>query len=93
MIDLIDEGFPPAAHMITEVYYGNGWHLYDPTTGVTYRNNYGAVASYKELRLDSNLIFAELMSRPLSEVSSPPQNQRATVYQSGFHHYYSFRKD
>ncbi|HET9533191.1 MAG TPA: transglutaminase domain-containing protein [Blastocatellia bacterium] len=93
MIDLIDEGLPPAAHMITEVYYGNGWHLYDPTTGVTYRNNYGTVASYKELRLDTNLISAELMSRPLSEVLNSPRNRGANVYQSGFHHYYCFRKD
>jgi hypothetical protein len=43
-------------HVVVEVFYDDSWHLYDPTYGISFLNHQGRVASYKELRLDPDLI-------------------------------------
>jgi transglutaminase-like putative cysteine protease len=50
------------SHVTVEVYYQDGWHLYDPTYGTHYHDRYGATASYKELRLDPGLARLEAFS-------------------------------
>jgi hypothetical protein len=82
---------PPATHAVVEVFYGGAWHLYDPTYGTVYRKGDGAVASYKELRLDPSAIKEESFQR------SPPKQRRATValllsiFRTGHHHFYYFK--
>jgi hypothetical protein len=90
-INLIDGQSPPGTHVVVEVFYGGAWHLYDPTYGTVYRNREGAVASYKELRLDTGAIKEELFAR------LTPKQRRATValllgiFATGHHHFYYFK--
>jgi Transglutaminase-like enzymes, putative cysteine proteases len=82
---------PPSTHAVVEVFYGGAWHVYDPTYGTVYRNGDGAVASYKELRLDPSAIKEELFQR------FPPKQRPITVamlidiYRTGHHHFYCFK--
>jgi transglutaminase-like putative cysteine protease len=82
---------PPSTHAVVEVFYGGAWHVYDPTYGTVYRNSDGAVASYKELRLDPSAIKEELFQR------FPPKQRPITVamlldiYRAGHHHFYCFK--
>jgi DNA-binding SARP family transcriptional activator len=69
------------AHMVAEVFYGGGWHLYDPTCGIAARGAGGAVASYGDLRRDRGA---------LARASGAPE-WLAAAYASGIHHYYYFR--
>ena len=82
---------PPGTHAVVEVFYGGAWHVSDPTYGTVYRNGDGAVAGYKELRLDPSAIKEELFQR------FPPKQRRETValllsiFRTGHHHFYSFK--
>jgi hypothetical protein len=87
LLNLIDEAPHPAAHMVTEIYYGDRWHLYDPTTGIALRTKVGRVASYKDLRLDAKLVSSVLPNH-LPEVIDPQDNWAVGIYRSGLHHYY-----
>ena len=51
-------------HVAVEVFYESAWHLYDPTYGVSFFDRTGGVASYKELRLDPELITLEAFRTP-----------------------------
>ncbi|MCI0489039.1 MAG: carboxypeptidase-like regulatory domain-containing protein [Blastocatellia bacterium] len=93
MIDLIDGASPLIAHMVIEVYYGNGWHLYDPVIGTAFRNKSGKVASYKEIRMDASLISLEHVPKELFKIFDYTDDKMAAVYNSGFHHYYHFSKE
>jgi hypothetical protein len=82
---------PPGTHAVVEVFYGGAWHVYDPTYGTVYRNGDGAVASYKELRLDPSAIKEDLFQR------FPLKQRRETValllgiFRTGHHHFYCFK--
>lgn len=90
-IHLSNAQSPPGTHAVVEVFYGGAWHLYDPTYGTVYRHGDGAVASYKELRLDPSAIKEELFQR------LPPKQRRTTVtlllsiFRTGHHHFYCFK--
>ncbi|HEV8486562.1 MAG TPA: transglutaminase domain-containing protein [Blastocatellia bacterium] len=51
-------------HVAVEVFYESGWHLYDPTYGISFFNRNGTVASYKELRLTPALITLDAFRQP-----------------------------
>jgi hypothetical protein len=93
MLNLIDDASPPTAHMVTEIYYKDRWHLYDPIFGTAFRNALGSVMSYKDLRLHTDRNGAE----KAMEQSSPVLNQQAipfvSLYSAGFHHYYYLRRE
>src|SRR5215471_3908945 len=61
-IDMSDGGVPPATHAVVEVFYDGGWHLFDPTFGVVYKNSEGKIASYQDLRLKAELISPDVFS-------------------------------
>ncbi|HEY7546268.1 MAG TPA: hypothetical protein VID27_15365, partial [Blastocatellia bacterium] len=67
-----------------------GWHLYDPTYGVTFKNKDGRVASYREIRLDTSLVKQELFRSLDSEAVSKLFKWLPAAYGSGFHHFYYF---
>jgi hypothetical protein len=92
VINVVDAMIRPSAHMVTEVYYGDRWHLYDPTIAVPLRNQQGNVASYQELRLEANSISPRSVPDHLPMIHSSDENWLRKVYSSGFHHYYFFKK-
>ena len=89
----IDGQHPPGTHVVVEVFYNGGWHLYDPTFGVKFHNKDGQVASYKDVRLDTGMITEDLF------VTFDPQFRRKlmemlpAIYQTGFHHFYYFKNN
>jgi hypothetical protein len=91
-IDMTDGKTPSRTHVVVEVAYDSGWHLFDPTFGVVYRRKDGAVASYSDVRLNPELITPELYSH------LPPKQRRdvldlmRSTYGSGLHHYYRFTR-
>jgi hypothetical protein len=90
LIDLIDTASPAYARMVTEVYYGDRWHLYDPTSGTALRNQDGMIVSYKELRLATNLSPSDALSEQRHRSASVDARGVSSIYQSGVHHYYYF---
>lgn len=56
LVDLIDRPAKPTAHVVAEIYYDEGWHVYDPLLGEGFGNTNDEAASYRELRLDTSLI-------------------------------------
>jgi hypothetical protein len=93
MLNVIDEASPPTAHMVTEIYYKDRWHLYDPVFGASFRNRLGRVVSYKDLRLHTELNGAEKASEQSSEMLNPQAIPFVSLYGSGFHHYYYLRRE
>ena len=90
LIDLIDDGSKPSAHMVAEVYFGDRWHMYDPTAGAASKDERGRIASYKGLRLDPRLADYVLPAH-LPAMLSEPDTRSPGLFRSGFHHYYHFR--
>ncbi len=88
MLDLIDAASPPYIHLVTEVYYKEGWHLYDPVIGKSFRNQAHKVASYKDFRLD-----ADCRQNLLNDPSQGLNPQLTNLYLSGFYHYYYLQKE
>jgi transglutaminase superfamily protein len=84
---------PPGTHVVVEVFYKGGWHLYDPTFGVKFHNKEGQIASYKDMRLDTTVITEDLF------VKFDPQFRRKltetlpAIYQTGYHHFYYFKNN
>jgi hypothetical protein len=68
-------------------YYGDRWHLYDPTSGALFRDKQNRVASYKDLRLDPALAFSGLPVH-LPAIIAAPGSATNGFLRSGFHHYY-----
>jgi hypothetical protein len=93
MIDLIDSSDPPSARMVVEIYYADRWHLYDPITGSTYSNSQGGIASYKDLRLDPNLIASQSIPQGAFPMFHYARESMLAVLESGLHHYYRFRRE
>jgi hypothetical protein len=89
IVNLRDGADPPNTHVVVEVFYKGGWHLYDPTYGVTFKDKAGRVVSYKELRLDPGLISEETFSAFRQQYPKASFNRMRDMYNSGYHHYYS----
>ena len=75
-------------HVAVEVYYAEGWHLYDPTYGVFFLNESGAVASYKELRLNPSLITTEAFRQLKPKIVRAALAWMPSAYGSGLHQIY-----
>jgi transglutaminase-like putative cysteine protease len=91
MLDLIDAASQPSSHMVTEVYYAERWHLYDPIIGAAVRVKEKRTVSYKEVRLDTDFKFQEAIPEHLPQIPDHQKNRMANLYASGFHHYYYLR--
>lgn len=88
LIDLIDNPIQPTAHMVAEIYYDDGWHLYDPLLGRAFSNIAAQAASYKDIRLDTSLIGSDAGMQSLIQALGYGQNSMTDIYCSGIHHYY-----
>lgn len=75
-------------HVAVEVYYAEGWHLYDPTYGVAFLNESGVAASYKELRLNPSLMTTESFQRLKPEIVRAALAWMPGAYGSGLHQFY-----
>ena len=75
-------------HVVVEVYYGDQWHLYDPTYGVFFLNRHNEVASYNELRLDPNLVTRDAFARIKPETTESILAWMPKAYRAGFHQIY-----
>jgi hypothetical protein len=91
LIDLIDSHDEPDCHMVAEVYYGDRWHLYDPAIGQL-RTGPGTVPGYRETRLDGNLLASHTIPEFLLTMLHRRDNWLPSVFNSGLHHYYYFKK-
>jgi Transglutaminase-like superfamily len=93
LLDLSAGESNPGTHMVVEVYYDEGWHLYDPALGVALLGPNGRVASYRDLRVNPELIDRCLL-RAQGRISMHlGGGSIQEVYRSGLHHFYSFRDD
>jgi hypothetical protein len=93
MLNLIDKASPPAAYMVTEIYYKDRWHLYDPILGTSFHNELGTIASYKDLRLHTDLNSTEKAMDKSSQILNEQLAPLVHLYNSGFHHYYYLQKN
>src|SRR6266404_2146637 len=82
---------PPGTHAVVEVFYNEGWHLYDPTFGLKFLNKDGTVASYRDIRLDTSLISEELFAKFTEKVQRDLRTLLPAVYGTGYHHFFYFR--
>jgi len=90
-VNVIDDKDPPGTHMVVEVFYDGGWHLYDPTFGVRFHNKDGQVASYKEVRLDTSLITESLFEKFNAGFRRHLMELLPSAYGTGYHHFYYFK--
>jgi hypothetical protein len=88
---VVDGKKPVGTHVVVEVFYDGGWHLYDPTFAVKFRNRDGEVASYKELRLDTSLISDDLFGKFGARVRRHLMDFLPGAYETGYHHYYYYK--
>ena len=79
-------------HVVVEVYYGDQWHLYDPTYGVFFLNRQREVASYKELRLDASLVTRSAFEGLKAETAESILAWMPKAYRAGFHQIYQVNK-
>jgi len=84
---------PPATHAVVEAFYGGAWHLYDPTIGLKFQNKEGNVASYRETRLDTSLVSADLFRRVDIRVPRQFLADLPGIYDTGYHHFYCFKNN
>ena len=89
----IDGKNPPGTHVVVEVFYNGGWHLYDPTFGVKFHNKNGQVASYKDVRLDPTVITEDLFLKFDPQFRRKLMETLPAIYQTGYHHFYSFKNN
>jgi hypothetical protein len=87
MIGLGGSGNKPRTHVVVEVFYNGEWHLYDPTYGVSYRNESGEVASHKDIRLDVRILFQNVWTIRANEEMP---DFLPVVYETGVHRFYLF---
>ncbi len=78
-------------HVAIEIYYGESWHLYDPTYGVFFPNEKGIVMSYKELRLNPDLITSEAFPKFEPDAISGILAWMPKTYSSGLHQLYQVK--
>jgi hypothetical protein len=91
-VHMMDDKHPPNTHAVVEVYYGKSWHLYDSTFGLAFKNKDGEVASYEDVRLNPNLISAELFHKFDDRVRQQLLTLLPDIYRTGYHHFYYFKK-
>jgi hypothetical protein len=75
-------------HTVAEVYYENGWHLYDPTYGIHFPNRQGRASGYKELRMNPALIKAEAFGGINAETTVGALAWMPATYRSGIFQFY-----
>ena len=93
LVNVIDAMIQPSAHMVTEIYYGDQWHLYDPTTGAGLRDKERSrTVSYKQLCLAVDSMSIDAVPDHLPKTHNSEADWLHNVYRSGFHHYYYFRE-
>jgi hypothetical protein len=92
LIDLIRGGPVCDAHAVAEIYYDDQWHLYDPTSGLSYKNHLGQVASYKELRLRPGLMMPGNPPTHLPAILDQRPDGFAGLFRPGAIHYYYIDK-
>jgi hypothetical protein len=88
LIDLINGASSYDAHALVEIYYDDQWHLYDPTSGLSYKNELGQVASCKELRLRPDLIGPGRPPTHLPAIRNLGRDWFAGLVRDGLVHYY-----
>jgi hypothetical protein len=88
VIDMTDAGAAPNTHVVVEVFYDKDWHLFDPTFGVKFPNQEGRVLSYRELRLNPELVSIDAFSRFQQKYPEVSLHSLVGIYRSGHHHYY-----
>ena len=93
LVNVIDSMVEPSAHMVTEVYYREQWHLFDPTSGIAPHSKEGDIISYKQICLSNDSIDIESAPSHLPMIHGTTTDWLAMAYRSGFHHYYYFRND
>lgn len=89
-VNMSDGKNPPATHIVVEVEYDGGWHLYDPTYGVKFQIRDGQIASYKEVRLDTSLIPEDLFQSVRGKIRHRVVELIKGIYETGYHHFYQF---
>ncbi len=87
-IHMIDGKYPLGTHVVVEVFYDGGWHLYDPTFGLKFLTKDGSVASYRDLRLNPRLISEDLFAKFDDEVRSKLLTLLPGIFQTGYHHFF-----
>lgn len=90
ILDLIGDGPDSKTHIVVEVFYEGGWHIYDPTYGTTFRSRDGSIADYKTIRLEHLLITAEAFRAHNTRTVVEIMRWMPGVYKSGSHHFYEF---
>ncbi|MEK6320653.1 MAG: transglutaminase-like domain-containing protein [Acidobacteriota bacterium] len=83
---------PPGTHAVVEVFYGGGWHLYDPTFGIKFTKD-GYVASYRDVSLDTSVISEDLFQRFRPKVRREFMALLPGIYETGYHHFYYFKNN
>jgi hypothetical protein len=92
-VHLTDNPEYTRTHVTVEVYYGEQWHLYDPTYGVHYSDRYGVAASFKELRLNPELVTLEVFSSLDEREASETLAWMLADFASGYNQIYLSAKD
>ena len=82
---------PPGTHAVVEVFYGGGWHLYDPTFGIKF-NKDRDVASYRDVRLDTSVISEDLFQKFRPKVRRQFMALLPGIYETGYHHFYYLKE-
>jgi hypothetical protein len=91
LVDMVAERGARQSHRIVEVFYNGRWHLYDPSYGLSVRDEAGRVVGYSELRRDAALLAGlpfDSVERFGWETERMPE-----LFASGIFHLYMFRPD
>lgn len=91
-VHMSDGKNPPGTHAVVEVFYGGGWHLYDPTFGIEF-NKDRHIASYRDVRLDTSVISEDLFQRFRPKVRRQFMALLPGIYETGYHHFYYFKNN
>jgi transglutaminase superfamily protein len=79
-------------HVVVEVFYGDRWHLYDPTYGVFFLNRNQEVASYRDLRLDPGLVTSDAFAKLKFDTAENILSWMPKTYETGFHQIYEVNR-
>ena len=91
-VHMSDGKNPPGTHAVVEVFYGGGWHLYDPTFGIKF-NKDRDIASYRDVRLDTSVISEDLFQKFRPKVRRQFMALLPGIYETGYHHFYYFKNN
>ncbi len=79
-------------HVVVEVYYKDGWHLYDPSFAAAFLNERGQVASYREVRLNPSMVSWEAYGHLDRAAVFKIMLRMPEAYMTGFHQIYYVEK-